>query len=325
MTPTLTPTPTPAPSPVRRTAVALGLFGGVTLLAALPFGIFWGTLPDPVATHWSPGGQPDGSLSKSGAALLLVAMPAAWAAAGALIVRFGRGPVVHIGALLGGVGALTAVVTWAEVLANVHAPTWHHTGTAVLYSLIPAFAVGGAVTVSVWRLAPGTLPPVPTAPRPGHPAPGEMAAWTGHARAAWGWAPPLAVFGLGVAVVVITGEGVVGVPAIAFGLALSAFDSIRVTVDRTGLDVRYSWLARPVTHIPLEQVINASAIDLRPSEWGGWGYRGSRRAFGRAAVVLRAGPAIRLDLTDNRTFAVTVDDAATGAGWLNDLRDRVGR
>lgn len=57
----------------------------------------------------------------------------------------------------------------------------------------------------------------------------------------------------------------------------------------------------------------------------GWGYRGSRRTFGRAALVLRTGPAIRLDLTDNRTFAVTVDDAATGAGLLNDLRARAGR
>jgi hypothetical protein len=74
----------------------------------------------------------------------------------------------------------------------------------------------------------------------------------------------------------------------------------------------------------LEQIVGASVIDLKPREWGGWGYRGSRRAFGRAAVVLRAGPAIRLDLTDRRTFAVTVDDAATGAGLVNDLRARIG-
>jgi hypothetical protein len=54
-------------------------------------------------------------------------------------------------------------------------------------------------------------------------------------------------------------------------------------------------------------------------EWGGWGYRGSRRAFGRSAVVLRGGGAIRLLLTDGTKFAVTVDDAAAGAGLLTDL------
>ena len=38
-----------APSAGRRTAVALGMFGGVTVLAGLPFLIFWGRLPDPMA------------------------------------------------------------------------------------------------------------------------------------------------------------------------------------------------------------------------------------------------------------------------------------
>jgi len=266
-------------------------------------------------------------MGKASAVVLLVGMPAAWAAVGALVIGFGRGPVVHIGALLGGVGALVAVVTWADVLANVHAPTWHQAGAWVLFGLIPAFVVGGAVTVVVWRLAPGTTgPPASAGPRPTVDlAPGQAASWKGNARAAWGWAPPLAVVGVGVAILVITGQGIIGVPAVALGVALSAFDSIRVTVDREGLRIRYSWLAWPVTHIPLEQIVGASAIELRPTEWGGWGYRGSRRAFGRAAVVLRAGPAIRLDLTDNKTFAVTVDDAATGAGLLNDLRARTGR
>lgn len=41
---------------------------------------------------------------------------------------------------------------------------------------------------------------------------------------------------------------------------------------------------------------------------------------GRAAVVLRRGPAVRLDLGDGRTFLVTVDDPENGAGVLNDLR-----
>ena len=63
-------------------------------------------------------------------------------------------------------------------------------------------------------------------------------------------------------------------------------------------------------------------IDVRPGEWGGWGYRGSVKVFGRAAVVLRAGTGIRVDLVGGRAFAVTVDDAETGARLLNDLAAR---
>jgi hypothetical protein len=57
-------------------------------------------------------------------------------------------------------------------------------------------------------------------------------------------------------------------------------------------------------------------------QWGGWGYRGSRRLFRKAAVVLRAGPALRLDLADDTQLVVTVDDAESGAGLLNDLLAR---
>jgi hypothetical protein len=38
--------------------------------------------------------------------------------------------------------------------------------------------------------------------------------------------------------------------------------------------------------------------------------------FGRAAVVLRGGEGLRLDLSRGRIFVVTVDDAATGAAVL---------
>jgi hypothetical protein len=48
-------------------------------------------------------------------------------------------------------------------------------------------------------------------------------------------------------------------------------------------------------------------------------FAGSLLVLGRASVVLRRGPALRLTLRDARTFLVTVDDAATGAALLNDL------
>jgi hypothetical protein len=143
------------------------------------------------------------------------------------------------------------------------------------------------------------------------------AAWTGRAHLAW-WLP-LALIAIGV-ILVISARSLIGaLPVALLLLVYLAFGWIKVTVDARGLQIRYGVLPRPVTSVPLDDIRRAERIDLAPLQWGGWGYRGSRKAFGRAAVVLRGGDAIKLQLTDGGEFAVTVDDAATGAALLADL------
>jgi hypothetical protein len=150
----------------------------------------------------------------------------------------------------------------------------------------------------------------------------ERTAWTGRAHLAW-WLP-LVLIAIG-AVLVVAARGAVGaLPAALLLVVYLAFGWIRVSVDARGLRIRYGLLPRPVTSVPLDNIRRAERIDLAPLQWGGWGYRGSRKAFGRAAVVLRSGDAIKLQLTDGSEFAVTVDDAATGAALLADLLDRHG-
>ena len=143
------------------------------------------------------------------------------------------------------------------------------------------------------------------------------AAWTGRAHLAW-WLP-LVLIAIGVILVVSARSLVGAIPAALLLLVYLAFGWIKVTVDVRGLQIRYGVLPRPVTSVPLDDIRRAERIDLAPLQWGGWGYRGSRKAFGRAAVVLRSGDAIKLQLTDGSEFAVTVDDAATGAALLADL------
>jgi len=151
----------------------------------------------------------------------------------------------------------------------------------------------------------------------GGTAAGERPAWTGRARLAW-WLP-LVLIAIG-AVLVVSARSVVGaLPVALLLLVYLTFGWIRVSVDERGLRIRYGVAPRPVTSVPLGDIRRAERIDLRPLEWGGWGYRGSRKAFRRAAVVLRGGDAIKLQLTDGTEFAVTVDDAATGAALLADL------
>jgi lysylphosphatidylglycerol synthetase-like protein (DUF2156 family) len=147
--------------------------------------------------------------------------------------------------------------------------------------------------------------------------PGERGAWTSRAYLAW-WLP-LVLVAIGAVLVVSARSAVGALPAALLVLVYLAFGWIRVSVDARGLRIRYGLLPRPVTSVPLDDIRRAERIDLRPLEWGGWGYRGSRRAFRRAAVVLRSGDAIKLQLTDGSELAVTVDDAATGAALLADL------
>ena len=142
-------------------------------------------------------------------------------------------------------------------------------------------------------------------------------AWTGRAHLTW-WLP-LVLIAIGVVLVTAARSLAGALPVALLLLIYLAFGWIRVSVDVRGLRIRYGLLPRPVTSVPLGDIRRVERIDLAPLEWGGWGYRGSRKAFGRAAVVLRSGDAIKLQLTDGSEFAVTVDDAATGAALLADL------
>ena len=149
-------------------------------------------------------------------------------------------------------------------------------------------------------------------------APGERLAWTSHATARW----PLTLAGalaLVGTVLFISVDPVVGIVMYASAAIVALFGWIHVSADRRGLTVRYGPFGWPRTRIDLDRIEQATVIDVEPSRHGGWGYRGSVRVFGRAAVVVRAGEGIRLDLRGDKRFTVTVDDAATGAGTINDL------
>ena len=69
-------------------------------------------------------------------------------------------------------------------------------------------------------------------------------------------------------------------------------------------------------------VVGAHAIELDAIAHGGWGYRGSRKLFGKASIVVRSGPAVQLDLRGGHQLFITVDDAATAARLLNGLLDQ---
>ena len=115
-------------------------------------------------------------------------------------------------------------------------------------------------------------------------------------------------------------------PAIAMAIVLGAsavvmlgFTRLRVTADRRGLRVVSRVFGIPLRRIPLASMASVSTAALRPSEWGGWGYRMSP---GRSALILRAGPGLVVTTAHGSEFAISLSDPETPAALLETLRRR---
>jgi hypothetical protein len=293
----------------RRTvrAAAVAPLPGITAVAATIH--WWGRLPDPMAIHWSLTGHPDGSLVRGAAVALVVGIAVVSGLSSCSLVLLG----VRGAGLLAGVGALFSWVAWCAIVANEGAPTWYGAGRLPLVAVLPGVAAGAAVALVVER---GVVAP----------SSWEAGAWRG--RVGWSPVAPAVVAVLALLVLVFVQAWAAVVPLVVVALALTTLSPVRVTADRRGLAIYCGWLPWPVTTIALSEIRSAGTIELRPAELGGRGYRGlGQRARGwagvalhrRAALLVRRGPAIRLDLRDGSTFAVSVDGAADAAEVLNGL------
>jgi len=106
----------------------------------------------------------------------------------------------------------------------------------------------------------------------------------------------------------------IGIVVGGFGWIMS---SLTATLTDTSVVVAFGRAGWPRRVIALAEISDSSAILVEPLQWGGWGYRWIPWARASAAVI-RRGPGIALVLRDGRRFAVTVDDAITGAKMISD-------
>ena len=287
----------------------------VLVTSLLPLAIGWDRLPDPVATHWGFEGSADASMPLAAVPLIIVALIGVGLLTTSLF-RAGGEPTPEAFAMVGLMGGLGTALVGLLVYLNWDAATWDEAGTFNLWHvgvvLAGAFA-GGAAGFVVGR---GWYPqrPVTTADGPMiEVASGERVSWVGRASVRW----PLLL--LGGAAFVFVGVPVVGRwLAGLFVLLALAFMQVEANVNNDGLTIRLSGI--PVRRIGLDKVSSARAIDLEPAQWGGWGWRASPNG---SAIVLRRGEALELTFKGGRRFAVTVDDAATGAALLNGLVARL--
>jgi hypothetical protein len=126
------------------------------------------------------------------------------------------------------------------------------------------------------------------------------------------------------AVLYVTGGSVGGavIPMVVGVVALVAMFGLSLQVDRAGVRVRLLGLPWPIARAALGQIESAEAQDLRPTQWGGWGYRIT--PHGRA-VILRGGPGLVVHLADGNHLAVSTDAAQEAAELVNGLLTQPGR
>lgn len=312
----------------RQAWLRLGVAVGVAAaLVVAEFALAWDRLPEPMATHWGASGEPNGSLPRVWALVVSLALVVvlgggmAWLMARRTPARDGsvlRAPGGESFALAFFLGALGVGMSALTVASNVDASTWYQARTLAPWWIL-VVAVGAlGLGILGYRLGMHWSPPpaqepglVPAAPVPR--TPGAPLDWSGTARSPGQWIGVLA--GCALLVFLPSPWRWIGLLLVVIGLLLTR---VRARVGSGGLSVYLGGVV-PTRRIALEKIEVAGTEFVDPSRWGGWGYR---MVPDGSAVVIRAGEGIVLRLKNGRRFAVTVDDAATGAGTINGLLDR---
>ncbi|MFF5243129.1 DUF1648 domain-containing protein [Streptosporangium sp. NPDC000095] len=315
-------------------SIATAWFGLVTVaLIAAPLALR-DRLPDPVATHWGASGAPDNSMPFLVSLLFQVGL---WTllAGGALGFAFvntamfrRRTSRMALGAGLGGAGLFFPGLQIVTLMANLDAPHWRQAddlGWGALLA-VAGLVLGGWLGALAARPGPDERPEPSAVPTRRVPLrPGQRAVWvssvsSGPLTALSG--SVLAVGGGLAVLALIGGDSALWVPAtITFlaGLLALTFSSVRVQITEEGVVLFYGPLRLPRKHIPIERVERAWSERRFPSDVGGWGIRGLP---GAVTVMIRGGECLVVGYVSGGRFAVSIDDAESGAALLNTLVDR---
>ncbi|MEW9548841.1 hypothetical protein [Nonomuraea sp. NPDC050783] len=288
-------------------------------------------LPDPMATHWTVGDRPDGSMSFTGdvlAVTLFWVVP--WIVALVTAVE-GRtlsrrqGRMVWWGGLFG-MGVFAVGMNAGIVMANLDVADWTRARLGGLHPLVVVVLACGVAALAGY-LGRGERDAAPN----GHREPprlrlraGERAVWVGHVSNPW-LVLATAVAGGGLVVLlalylvgVVQGGTVAGaLPGLLVVLVaglLTSTVSVRVSDGRVVIGL--GPLRVPARRIPLSRISSAWSEDRYPSQVSGWGIRGLP---GGATIMLRGGQCLVVEYRSGGRLAVSVDDAARGASLINAL------
>ncbi|MBP2702503.1 DUF1648 domain-containing protein [Microbispora sp. RL4-1S] len=327
--------PRPPSSPAPRglftaVAVAWTLLVAATLVA-LPLALA-DRLPDPVASHWGPSGEPDGSLPLVASAAVPLAV---WvvAAAGGLAAAlrrraFPRAAIrARAAAVLGWGGVFTVGLQIISLGANLDRARWQDAsgiGPPLVVVIVLSLAAGALAALAARRGGDDTPPPEaepPVRPEIGLD-PGRRPVWVSSVSAPVLLALGCVMAAAGVLLFAGTLAGQTRRPVevglvLAFaGLVVIALSTVSVQAGPEGLRIGFGPLRWPARRVPLDRIERAWVEERSPLDVGGWGYRGLP---GRATIMIRGGECLVVAYRSGGRLAISVDDAATGAALLNAL------
>jgi hypothetical protein len=310
---------------VTRRLLAAAFLWAPALVVIISWWVWRDRLPTELASHWSGPGTADGAMAAGALFSLYLATTGTSAVAGVAIALWSgisvaarRGGFFLLG-MFGGMGAaswlLAAGLTMqaGDPYEVVLGPWFILSLVSAGYGLIPFF------------IAPKPQLEATDVQSRIEFAPGETGAWsqtiTGNIFV---WATIiLIVLGAAIyALLVIDGrfsDQLLGMILMSAAILLVAsFIRLRVTADWRGLRVVSAVLRIPLKRIRLNNIDVLETAQLRPAEWGGWGYR---IMPGRSALILKKGPGLIVTTTNQKQFAITLDDPETPAALLATLRD----
>ena len=315
---------------VEKFVVGVLLPGALIAGLAVPWIAFRNDLPDPIASNFDASGTPNSSASPgqfllfAGLSLVLpgvlMLLGAAW-----LSPRMPRPMpplLAGMGALLGTLGSAIVVDTFVSQ-RGLASWTEAELGASFVLVLLAAL-VGGAVGALTARRLPynrnSTAFAAPESTHESDPhldvKAEEKAVYVETMTATWAlW---LAIALLVIALVLaFVANWVIAVVVALSTLPVLLLVAFRVQVDQRGIVIRSALFGIPFVTLPIDEIERAAILDVEPMKWGGWGYRGSLKLAGTAALVLRRGPGVHLTLDGDRVFVFTIDGNETAAGLLN--------
>lgn len=271
-------------------------------------------LPDPLPVHWNVSGAVDGTAAQTTLGWGVLTVATVLAVAAIIVIYLASPPVagrffaaaLAFGTwIISGVGVSTVALSIdATAAEEVRLPWW---------VLIAIVVIPAVLAVATGLILPGKPDAGPGLPLGSdlHFAPGETVVWVDHVTSTWArWAAGAAAL---VAVAMIFVEPIVALPLGIVAIVGALLSEVTVRIDGAGMHTLWGPMGWPRTVVSLGDIESVRAELIEPVQWGGWGYRVSKRGV---AVVIRRGPGMVVSRRRRSDYAVTVPRAEEGARVL---------
>lgn len=313
--------------PARTKFLIGGLIIPLLILGVLSlFPLTWlDQLPAQVPSHWGLDGQPDTFESPLTLIWTMVGIGGG-TIAGMWGIGFALGKELLTRRIVVGANIFMAVLMGGIVWSTLSAARAGSSGDMSVDSTIfLAMGIGTALGV----LGAVLVRPEPLVLATGHPSAGaprtplselEVGVWVTRTEAKTGYLIAAGTALLTIGIMIATQLWWTSIMFILLSVTMVVMFSWNVRVDSTGLTV--ASVARvPKRQLHLDEIESAEVADVRAmADFGGYGLRTG--FSGSTGVILRSGKALQVNLSGNRTFYITIDDAEIGAALLNTLVER---